>query len=125
MQKEHAAGRTRPPCAGHPPRARAYRTTDCARRTDASGSGKTFINSAVAYTAKYCRIASLRGPGGWLALRIGAINSANRVRAVGPGPAVEKSTASGLLGDVHRRWIGNFTSIEEEITKGPDAVPSA
>ena len=61
IQKEYAAGRTRPPCAGHPPRARADRTTGCARRTDASGSGKTFINSALAYTGKDCRIARFAG----------------------------------------------------------------
>ena len=32
MLKEHAAGRTRSPCAGHPPRARVDRTTATARR---------------------------------------------------------------------------------------------
>jgi hypothetical protein len=64
MQKEHAAGRTRPPCAGHPPRARADRTTGRARRTDAPGSGETFISSALAYTAKDRRIARFAGPSG-------------------------------------------------------------
>ena len=65
MQKEHAAGRTRPPCAGHPPRARADRTTDCARTGSMlPGSGKTFINAALAYAAKDRRIAPLRGLGG-------------------------------------------------------------
>src|SRR5215831_3940970 len=60
--KEHAAGRTRPACAGHPPRARADRTTDCARTGSMlPGSGKTFINSALLYTAKERRIACFAG----------------------------------------------------------------
>src|SRR6516164_8605539 len=64
MQKEHAAGRTRPACAGHSPRARADRTTDCARTGSMlPGSGKTFINSALAYAAKD-RIARFAAPGG-------------------------------------------------------------
>jgi len=65
MQKEHAAGRTRPACAGHPPRARTDRTTDCARTGSMlPGSGKTFIDAALAYGAKDRRIAPLRGLGG-------------------------------------------------------------
>src|SRR6516165_7658492 len=62
MQKEHAAGRTRPACAGHPPRARADRTTDCARTGSMlPGSGKTFINSALVYALEERRIACFAG----------------------------------------------------------------
>jgi hypothetical protein len=63
MQKEHATGRTRPACTGHPPRARADRTTNCARTGSMlPGSGKTFINSALAYTARERRIVRYMPP---------------------------------------------------------------
>ena len=63
VQKEHAAGRTRPSCARHSPRARADRTIACAaHRTDASGSGKPFIISGLVYTAKDRRVTRIRGP---------------------------------------------------------------
>jgi len=75
MQKEHAAGRTRPACAGHPPRARADRTTDCARTGSMlPGSGKTFINSALVYAAEERRIACFAGL--VAGISIVAINSA-------------------------------------------------
>ena len=63
VQKEHAAGRTRPACERHSPRARADRTIACAaHRTDASGSGKPFIISGLVYTAKDRRVTRIRGP---------------------------------------------------------------
>ena len=75
MQKEHAAGRTRPACAGHPTRARADRTADCAcTGSMLPGSGKTFINLVLAYSAKDRRIARFAGL--VAGISIVAINSA-------------------------------------------------
>jgi hypothetical protein len=57
VQTEHVAGRARPASTRHPPQARAGRTTaSAAHRTDSSGSGKPFIISELAYTAKDRRV---------------------------------------------------------------------
>jgi hypothetical protein len=94
MQKEHAAARTRPACTRHPPRARADRTTDCAHTGSMlPGSGKTFINSALAYTAKDRRIACYAGP----VARIGSGRSS---------PATGRKTALRVSPPSRRRSRG-------------------